>query len=148
MRTHRIPPTLSLCMIVKNEALYLARCLDSVQDMVDEIIIVDTGSTDNTVEIAQRYQATIVSHHWQHNFSLARNTSLAHATGDWILVLDADETLERMTSERLWQLISQTSADGIQCIVRSFMPPQSLLAYEDGVVTRLFRNHASYPRTR
>ncbi|HHV62433.1 MAG TPA: glycosyltransferase [Firmicutes bacterium] len=86
-------PTLSLCMIVKNEERFLARCLDSVKDVVDEMIIVDTGSTDRTVEIAKSYGAKVYFHEWKNDFAEARNASLEKATGDWILVMDADEVL-------------------------------------------------------
>src|SRR4051794_40673333 len=82
---------LSLCMIVKNESKHLANCLESVEGVVDEIIIVDTGSTDDTVEIAKSYGAKVYHYEWNDNFSDARNESIKYATGDWILVLDADE---------------------------------------------------------
>jgi glycosyltransferase involved in cell wall biosynthesis len=84
---------ISLCMIVKNEEHCLRRCLDSVRDYVDEMIIVDTGSTDHTVEIAKSYHAQIYHHPWENDFSKHRNQSLSYATGDWILQLDADEEL-------------------------------------------------------
>ena len=86
-------PTLSCCMIVKNEEEFLAQCLDSIKNVVDEIIIVDTGSTDNTVEIAKRYTDKVYFHEWQNSFSEARNYSLQFATCDWILQIDADEEL-------------------------------------------------------
>lgn len=85
--------TLSLCMIVKNEEKNLARCLESAKDIVDEIIIVDTGSTDRTVSIAEEYNAKIFNYSWNGDFSKARNYALTHATGDFILSLDADEWL-------------------------------------------------------
>lgn len=88
-------PTLSLCMIVKNEEKYLPQCLESVRDLVDEMIIVDTGSTDSTVQIAEKYGAQIYHHPWQGSFSEARNYGLQFATCDWILQLDADEELEK-----------------------------------------------------
>ncbi len=88
-------PTISACMIVKNEEKFLSRCLDSIKDVVDEIIIVDTGSTDNTVEIAKRYTDKIFFHEWQNSFSEARNFALQFATCEWILQIDADEELEQ-----------------------------------------------------
>ncbi|MGN7169663.1 glycosyltransferase [Paenibacillus cellulositrophicus] len=87
--------TISLCMIVKNEEKVLSRCLDSVKDKVDEIIIVDTGSTDSTLEISKKYTSKVYHYEWQNDFSAARNESLKHATSDFILVLDADEYLEQ-----------------------------------------------------
>ena len=86
---------LSLCMIVKNEQQVLAKCLNSVKDIVDEIIITDTGSTDNTVRIAQEFTDKIYHFKWNNNFSEARNYAKSHATSKWILVLDADEFVDR-----------------------------------------------------
>ncbi|MFH1761292.1 MAG: glycosyltransferase [bacterium] len=82
---------ISLCMIVKNEADMLGQCLDSIKDAVDEIVIVDTGSTDKTIEIAQLYGAGIVRTSWQDSFSKARNLSLENALYKWILWTDADD---------------------------------------------------------
>ena len=85
--------TISLCMIVKNEEPFLEKCLNSVKNLVHEIIIVDTGSTDKTKEIARKFTDKVFDFVWCDNFSAARNESLKHATGDWILVLDADEVI-------------------------------------------------------
>ncbi|MEE8207667.1 MAG: glycosyltransferase family 2 protein, partial [Nitrosomonadaceae bacterium] len=98
-------PTLSLCMIVKNEEKFLPMCLESVKDHVDEIIIVDTGSTDSTVEIAKRYNAKIYHHAWENSFSKARNYSLKYATCDWILWLDADEEIDKEDAYKLKEVI-------------------------------------------
>jgi tetratricopeptide (TPR) repeat protein len=84
---------ITLSMIARNEAEYLEECLQSVQGVVDEIVLVDTGSTDATPQIAERYGATVIRAEWQNDFAAARNIALQHATGDWILVLDADERL-------------------------------------------------------
>jgi tetratricopeptide (TPR) repeat protein len=84
---------LSFCTIVKNEAANLSRCLDSVKPYVDELVIVDTGSTDNTIAIAQQYGAKIGTFEWCNDFAAARNEALSMVTGDWVLVLDADEEL-------------------------------------------------------
>lgn len=86
-------PTLSVCMIVRNEEANLERCLRSVAAVADEIIIVDTGSTDRSMEIARQYGAKIYEHPWEDNFSLHRNQSLEYATKDWILMIDGDEEL-------------------------------------------------------
>ncbi len=94
---------ISLCMIVKNEEAMLAQCLKSVHSLVNEIIIVDTGSTDGTVAIAKQFGARVYHHPWQNNFSLHRNQSLEYATGDWILILDADEELKQQDVEKLKQ---------------------------------------------
>ncbi len=89
---HQIP-TISLCMIVKNEEDVIARCLDSVQGIADEIIIVDTGSDDSTKEIAKRYTNKIYDFPWIDDFSAARNFAFSLATQDYILWLDADDII-------------------------------------------------------
>ena len=80
-------------MITKNEEKFLEQCLSSVKNIVDEIVIVDTGSTDKTKEIAKKFNAKIYDFKWIEDFSAARNESLKYATKDWVLVLDADEVL-------------------------------------------------------
>lgn len=102
-------PTLSLCLITKNEENNLIYCLESVKDVVSEIIIIDTGSTDNTIHIANRYGAQIFKFIWNDNFADARNEYLRYAKGDWILVLDADERVEADQHETLKNLIKQPS---------------------------------------
>ncbi len=100
----------SLCMIVKNEEKNLARCLLSVKDLVDEIIIVDTGSTDRSQQIAEVFGARVYQHPWHDDFSEARNISLAHASGKWIFILDADEVIARQDHEALLQIIRNPDA--------------------------------------
>lgn len=95
---------ISLCMIVKDEATTLAGTLESVQGVVGEIIVVDTGSEDDTVAIAQSHGAKVYSFSWIDDFAAARNASLSYATGDWVLVLDADEVLLPEIARVLQQL--------------------------------------------
>jgi len=83
--------TVSVCMMVKNEEHNLPRCLKSIKPLADEIIVVDTGSTDKTVEIAESFGAKIYHHPWENDFSKHRNQSISYATSDWILIADADE---------------------------------------------------------
>ncbi len=92
--------TISLCMIVKNEEAVLARCLDTVADLVDEIIIVDTGSTDKTKAIAARYTDKIYDFKWVDDFSKARNFAFSKATKGYIYSADADEVLNEENRER------------------------------------------------
>ncbi len=89
----QLPVGITLCMIVKNEERFLGACLASVRDVVDEMIVVDTGSTDRTVEIAREMGATVLDRPWRDDFSWAKNEALAAATYRWIVVLDADEEL-------------------------------------------------------
>lgn len=86
--------TISLCMIVKDEEAILSRCLDSVKNIVDEVIILDTGSTDNTKAIASKYTNLIFDFEWIDNFATARNIAFSKATMDYILWLDADDVIE------------------------------------------------------
>lgn len=106
---------ISLCMIVKNEEHCLDRCLKSARDFVDEIIIVDTGSTDRTVEIAESYGARIYHHPWENDFSKHRNQSLSYATGDWIFQLDADEELFGEDGKMLRRLAAEGKVDYYNC---------------------------------
>ena len=112
-------PQLSLTMIVKDEGKYLGDCLESVKDIADEIIIVDTGSTDDTIEIAKNYGAKIFNFEWANDFSLARNYALSKAKGDWILYLDADERLDARSKSELKKLVSSNQRIGYYCTVLS-----------------------------
>ncbi len=93
-------------MIVKNEEKFLPGCLESVKNIVDEMIIVDTGSTDKTAEIARSYGAKVFPFEWKNDFSLARNESIKHATGEWILILDADERLNPGQEDKVKKYLS------------------------------------------
>lgn len=96
--------TFSLCMIVKNEEAVLARCLDSLADLMDEIIIVDTGSKDHTREIASCYTSQVYDFPWNGDFSAARNFSFSKARMDYIYAPDADEVLDEENRRRLARL--------------------------------------------
>jgi len=87
--------SISLCMIMKNEAKVLARCLDSIVGLVDEIIIVDTGSKDDSIKIAELYGAQVIRDPWQEDFARPRNIGIEKAQGQWILIIDPDETISR-----------------------------------------------------
>ena len=102
----------SLCMIVKNEEDYIEKCIGSVNGIVDEIIIVDTGSNDRTREVAERFNAKIYDFKWNDDFSAARNFSISKATKDWILVLDADETISSKDLETIKGLANNNSNNG------------------------------------
>lgn len=138
--------TLSLCMIVKDEAEALPTCLNSVRDYVDEMMVLDTGSQDQTVAIAKDLGAKVDTIDWPHDFAAARNQSLQRATGDWILVLDADETLTPagqtvLTQVRMGQALGTLPLDAVVLItllrheVNASQTPYS-------AVSRLFRNRA------
>src|SRR5919202_4935317 len=97
-------PSLSLCMIVKNERQNLHRCLASIKPYVDEMIVVDTGSEDGTPEIAAQYGAKVSYFEWCDDFSAARNYAISQASGNWILMPDADEELVIESEDFLNQL--------------------------------------------
>ncbi len=132
---------ISLCMIVKNEEKYIAQCLKSAALLVDEIIIVDTGSTDNTLEIASEFQPKIFRHPWENDFGKARNHSLAQATGDWILVLDADESLYMEDIQKLKDILKQTKANGVSLKFHNFIDEGSEENYNTHMGVRIFKNH-------
>ena len=131
-------PTISLCMIVKNEEENLRRCLDSVRDSVDEIIVVDTGSTDRTVEIAESYGARIFNHPWEGSFSKARNYSLKYATCDWILILDADEELKREDAPRLRDITKNNEIKIVSFVINNKYKDSTQEGHAQMV--RLYRN--------
>lgn len=95
---------ISACLMVKNEERNLSRCLTSLKKFVDEIIVVDTGSTDKTVEIAKSHKARVYEHPWQNDFSLHRNQSLSYARGKWVAIIDADEELIFTSDKSMHQL--------------------------------------------
>jgi tetratricopeptide (TPR) repeat protein len=127
-------------MIVKNEAEHLARCLQSVRGIVDEMVIVDTGSTDRTVQIAEQCGARVFHFAWCHDFAAARNEALSHARGHWILALDADETLATSARRRLRALLRDARCQAYLLNIRS---PVKGLRSQTAVINawpRLFRN--------
>lgn len=101
-------------MIVRDESTFLGACLTSIRDVCDEIVIVDTGSVDDTVDIARSFGAVVRHFEWTNDFSEARNASLEVATGEWILYIDADEQLVDLDLERARRELEE--ADGIAAL--------------------------------
>jgi glycosyltransferase involved in cell wall biosynthesis len=128
---------LSLCAIALNEEAALPQCLNSVAGVVDEIVLLDTGSSDRTPEIARSFGARVYDYKWCNDFSAARNEALKYVSGDWVLVLDADEVLvpeivpnlQQATANETYLLINL-----LRCEVGATSSPYSL-------VSRLFRRH-------
>jgi glycosyltransferase involved in cell wall biosynthesis len=112
-------PRLTLSMIVKNEEAKLAECLSSVKGIADEIVIVDTGSEDKTKSIAKSFGAQVFDFEWVNDFSKARNFALSKSSGNWILYLDADETLDAKSKNELTKLLNNHEKLGVRCIVES-----------------------------
>ncbi|MBW7888311.1 MAG: glycosyltransferase [Bacteroidetes bacterium] len=131
--------TVSLCMIVKNEEQFLPGCLESAQPFVDEIIIVDTGSTDRTKEIALQYNAHLYQFSWNGNFSDARNESIKRATSDWILYLDADERLTE--GFRIREIVNNNSVFAYSLLIRGKHLLPSGEVEQVNAYPRLFRRH-------
>ena len=129
-------PALSLCMIVRDEAEMLPGCLKSVQAAVDEIVAVDTGSKDDTPRIAAAHGAKVCRHEWRDDFSEARNASLKHATGLWVLWMDADERLRPSEHPRLRRALTREAVGAYLVPVLSTTPTGSQVTHGH----RLFRN--------
>lgn len=134
-------PRLTLSMIVRNEEQFLEGCLHSVQGVVDEIVIADTGSSDRTIDIARGYGARVISIPWQNDFSAARNASLQQATGDWILYLDADERLASGQGVTLRALLSNTHAGAFTLLVGGDIELQAGRFAHSNAYPRLFRRY-------
>lgn len=138
---------LSVCLVVKNEARYLAGCLESIKNAADEIIVVDTGSTDHTVDIARRYTDKVFFFEWCDDFSKARNFSLDQATGNWILILDGDEELAPDSIQTLKKKMAQKDAEGYMIKVVNYYDAGPEILTSDDIVFRLFRNKRTYRYT-
>ena len=102
-------PSVSLCMIVKNEEKYLAKCLQNIKPILNEIVIVDTGSSDRTKDLAIAYGANVYDFEWIDDFAAARNFSISKAKSDWIMVLDADEVISPKDFDKLRKILSDKS---------------------------------------
>ncbi len=142
MAKHKI----SLCMMVRNEARFLGRCLESAIRIADQVIVVDTGSTDRSAEIAKAAGAELYFWPWQNNFSLGRQETMRHATGDWILILDGDEVLDDAATTILSSLdLGPNAPDAYQFQVINYTTDRMIEA-ESSLLnqTRLFRNQPRF----
>lgn len=108
---HKTLTTLSVCMIVKDEQAYLGPCLQSIKTVADEIVVVDTGSTDRTADIARIFGAKVFYYKWNDDFAAARNYGLEKARGDWILVIDADEIISQKDKDKFLHFCHQLPKD-------------------------------------
>jgi|SRR5579875_78451 len=136
--------TLSLCMIVRDEERMLPRCLEAARPAVDEIIVVDTGSCDRTIEIARSFGARVIEVPWTGSFAEPRNVSFDAARTDWILYLDADEVLVAEDVERLRELTGHTWREAYHLIETSFVGELGEGSAIVNTALRLFRNRPQY----
>jgi tetratricopeptide (TPR) repeat protein len=152
-------PTLTVCLVVRNEEDHLPRCLDSVRGLADEIVLVDTGSTDRTVEIAESYGLHLFHQPWQDDFSLVRNFAITQATGDWILSIDADESIALRDHARIREALQRDDIDAVAVSQRHYLTTGYFIGWQpapgeydegrpyagffDVECVRLFRNRAT-----
>ncbi len=160
-----MPNTISLCMITKNEEKYLGQCLESVKDIVDEIIIVDTGSTDKTSEVIQSFaekfhiDVKFFSFKWVDDFSAARNECIKHATKDWILMIDADELLDEDGIKTIKELVKDKENDAFLFLQKNYTNDSTIAGFVNeenkhngriyqgwygSLIIKLFRNNKGY----
>ncbi|MCR4907649.1 MAG: glycosyltransferase family 2 protein [Lachnospiraceae bacterium] len=133
--------TISLCMIVKNEEDILSRCLDSLKGLMDEIIIVDTGSTDRTKEIAAKYTDLIYDYKWDDDFSAARNFAFSLATMDYIYSADADEVLDE-ENRRKFEILKQAllpEVDIVQMLYTNQLSFNTTYNFDEELRPKLFK---------
>jgi tetratricopeptide (TPR) repeat protein len=136
--------TLSLCMIVKDEEEMLPGCLEPLRGVVDEMIVVDTGSTDRTVEIAESYGATVVHFPWNGSFADARNASIEAASGDWLIYLDADEHMEADDARHLRALLGRTWREGFYLVETNYTGGSDAGSAVTHMALRVWRNRPQY----
>lgn len=135
--------TISLVMIVKNEADVLYRCLESIVGLVDEIIVVDTGSTDNTLQIAREHNAKLYNYKWNNDFAAARNYALEKSTSDWNLVLDADEFISNDCAAAIRDFVKSGPAIG-RIKVKNQFENQDGINIEINYISRIFPKQCRY----
>ena len=135
---------LSLCMIVKDEEEMLPGCLEPLRGVVDEMIVVDTGSSDRTVEIAESFGAKVVHFPWNGSFSDARNVSIENATGDWVMYLDADEHLEAEDAPKLRDLLGRTWREGFNLVETNYTGGEDTGSATTHLALRVWRRRPEY----
>lgn len=132
--TKGVDPRISACLIVKNEQLFLDGCLSSLHGLVDELVVVDTGSIDASIDIARRHGARVIEYAWHDDFAAARNVGLAAASCEWLLYIDADERLAETTREDLREGLC---APDVFCARLDFRVASNRTLFRE---YRLFRN--------
>ena len=133
--------TLSVCIIAKNEEKNLLRCLESIKGIADEVILVDTGSFDKTISIAEKYNAKIIEFPWEKNFSTARNKALEMATKDWILCLDCDEALDSSQVYEIKRKLKNSKNLGFRLKLANVIDNK---LYNGKHILRIIRNNSGF----
>lgn len=131
---------ITACLIVKNEEKYIGQCLRNLSNIVDEIVIVDTGSVDKTINIAKQFNVKIYYHKWNNNFAEARNHCLKYANTNWVLIIDADETIE-LTNLKYNDLNEKIG--GIKINIKNYID-NKLDKFSTHQYTRIFRNKPEF----
>lgn len=134
----------SLCVLARDEAATVARCLRSAEGLADERIVLDTGSVDGTPELAAAAGARVERFTWVDDFAAARNACLGHARGRWIVFLDADEFFEPDQARALRRRLETETADALSLVARNLLPPGDMLAFFEFPLVRVFRNDPRY----
>ncbi|CAG7649196.1 hypothetical protein PAESOLCIP111_05814 [Paenibacillus solanacearum] len=137
-------PSISLCMIVKDEERHLARCLQSVKGIVDEMVVVDTGSVDATPQIAEQFGAKVIRVPWKGDFAYARNAGIDAAQGEWILILDADEEVDLADGPKLKACAEHMDIDGFLFQIHNHVGDKAQQGITINTVIRMFRNLPPY----
>lgn len=136
---------ISICMIAKNEEQHIEECLSRLKPYYDEIVLVDTGSTDATLAIAAKYTDKVYHFDWINDFSAARNYAISKAANDWVLSIDCDEYLESVDADKLLQLINSHTDEVGQVLIRNRFSQNGQPSIENIRVSRLFnRNYFHY----
>ncbi len=133
--------TVSLCLIARNEATNIGNCIRSARNFVEEIVVVDTGSSDNTPEIADSLGAKVIKEEWKNNFSIHRNTSIENASSDWILFLDCDEELVQNSGKVLREVIQNDSYEAYFVQIINKVSSGNNTTFP---AIRIFKNRKSY----
>ncbi|MFZ5826809.1 MAG: glycosyltransferase [Bacillota bacterium] len=137
-------PRLTICILARDEEAQIGRALSSAKSVCDELLLVDTGSTDRTVEIATSQGAQVINYQWNDSFADARNAGLEHATGEWVLMLDADEVITPGLSKLLPKALRDQSVDAYMTVLTNLQDGRPA---NHGAVLRLFRNRPEYRYT-
>lgn len=138
-------PTVSVCILAKNEEKNIERAIRSCKKFADEIIVLDTGSNDRTVEIAEKLGATVIHSEWKSNFAYSRNEVITHATGDWIIMLDSDEAFSDKSVDKIKPILMTLNDKKVGTIkIVNFLNKNGILDKFEHYVTRVIPNNKEF----